>query len=159
MHRYSGIWVCSWLWRSWREEYFKWQKQRSKPRDKSPQWGCPFWDWIDLCYENNTFYLHGASEGKKVEVLNKNNNVCITISIDHKLSFRHETVACSYSMKYKSIVASGKAISIDDYDEKCRCLNLIMKKYVKKEFKFNPPSINNIKIFKIEIENITGKKF
>ena len=110
-------------------------------------------------YENNTFYLHGASEGKKVEVLNKNNNVCITISIDHKLSFRHETVACSYSMKYKSIVASGKAISIDDYDEKCRCLNLIMKKYVKKEFKFNPPSINNIKIFKIEIENITGKKF
>ena len=114
---------------------------------------------MNFGYENKTVYLHGAPEGKKIEVLEKNKNVCITFDIDHHLKFRDEHVACSYSMRYRSVILSGKAVSINDYDEKIKCMNIIMRKYSGKDFTYNAPAIKNIKVWKVEIEEITGKKF
>ncbi len=114
---------------------------------------------FNFAYQNRVIFLHTAPEGKKNDVIEKNNNICISFDIDTKLSFRNEEMACSYSMKYRSVVLSGKAMLINDYDEKVRVMNLIMVKYTGKEFTYNAPAINNIKIYKVEIEEITGKKF
>lgn len=110
-------------------------------------------------YENRTIYLHTAPEGKKNDILKKNNNICISFDIDSQLYFRNKEVACSYGMKYKSVVLSGKAIPVDNYEEKIRIMNIFMKKYTGEEFKYNAPAIKNVKIYRIETEEISGKKF
>ncbi|MFH0896154.1 MAG: pyridoxamine 5'-phosphate oxidase family protein [Bacteroidota bacterium] len=115
---------------------------------------------FNFAYENKTIYLHCAPVGKKLDVLAKNNQVCITFDTDHKISYRNENVACSWGMKFKSAVLFGKAILIEDYDEKIRILNLVMKKYAgRDDFTYNAPAINNVRVFKVEIESITGKQF
>jgi len=110
-------------------------------------------------YENDNIYLHCAREGKKLEILEKNNNVCVFFDVDHEFFHRHEKVACSYRMRYKSVMAIGKAYIIDNYDEKIKALNVIMKHYTDKEFEYSKPSVDNVKIILIKIEKMTGRKF
>jgi uncharacterized protein len=110
-------------------------------------------------YESNKIYFHTAPAGKKLEIIKKNNNVCICFNIDNELFFRDKEVACSYGMKFKSVIASGRIKEIDDYQEKVRVMNFFMKKYTGKDFSYNAPAINNVKVFKTEIEEMTGKKY
>ncbi len=119
--------------------------------------GKPYVLPFNFGYENDTLYLHSDQKGKKMDVLKNNPNVCVAFSTDHKLFFRHETVACSYGMDYRSVLAYGKVVFIEDYDEKVRVLNIIMRKYAGKEFRYNTPAVNNVAVYKVEITKIEGK--
>ena len=55
-----------------------------------------------------SYILHSGPEGSKLEMLEHNNNVCITFSLGHKLVYQHEKVACSYSMRSKVRCVGGK---------------------------------------------------
>lgn len=110
-------------------------------------------------YKDKTIYLHTRNVGKKLEVLKKNKNVCIEFDVDHDLFFRDENVACSWRMRYRSVLANGKAVFVDDFDEKVEGLKIFMEKYSDKEFQFSKPSVNNVNIIKIEVEEFTGRQF
>ena len=64
--------------------------------------GNPYVVPMNFGYENGIIYLHSGPEGSKLEMLEHNNNVCITFSVGHKLVYQHEKVACSYSMRSES---------------------------------------------------------
>lgn len=104
-------------------------------------------------------WLHSAREGKKNTILRKNPSVCIAFSSDYQLGFRHEHVACSYFMKYKSVLVFGDVEFVEDYDLKVYGMNVIMKHYTGKEFSYNPPAINNVEIFRVKLEHITGREY
>ncbi|MFO8066808.1 MAG: pyridoxamine 5'-phosphate oxidase family protein [Bacteroidales bacterium] len=110
-------------------------------------------------YEDNTIFFHTGPGGMKLDMLKKNPKACVSFSTDHKLFFRDEPVACSYGMYYRSVVAFGKIEFVEDYDEKIKCMNIIMRKYTGKDFPYNAPSIKNLVIFKLNIEKIEGKEF
>lgn len=108
-------------------------------------------------YENDTIYFHSAPEGKKIDVLRQNPEVCVAFSTDHKLFYRNEDVACSYGMQFRSVVAHGKISFIDDFDEKQKVLNIIMRKYTGKDFSYNAPAVTNVAIYKVEVTKIEGR--
>ena len=70
--------------------------------------GNPYVVPMNFGYEDGIIYLHSEPEGSKVEMLEHNNNVCITFSLGHKLVYQHEKVACSYSMRSESAMCRGK---------------------------------------------------
>jgi nitroimidazol reductase NimA-like FMN-containing flavoprotein (pyridoxamine 5'-phosphate oxidase superfamily) len=109
-------------------------------------------------YQDQIIYLHSAREGKKMDILHKNGQVCIAFSTDHVLRHSHDNVACSYGMKYRSVVANGHVEFIDDFDEKQRILNIVMKKYTGREFTFNAPAIHEVEVYRVVIESITGRE-
>jgi len=108
-------------------------------------------------YENDTIYFHSAGEGKKIDVLRKNPKVCVAFSTDHKLFHRNEEVACSYGMQFRSIVAFGDIVFINDLDEKKKVLNIIMRKYTGKNFEYNTPAVNNVAVYKLKVTSIEGR--
>ena len=110
-------------------------------------------------YQNRTIYLHCAKEGKKIDILRNNNNVCVEFDTDHDYFFRHEHVACSWRMRYRSVIVFGKAIFVEKYEEKIEGLKIFMNHYSDKNFDFSPPSVDNIEIIKIIIEQATGRQF
>ena len=69
--------------------------------------GNPYVVPMNFGYENDTLYLHSGPEGGKIEMLQHNNNVCITFSLGHKLVYQHKQVACSYSMRSESAMCRG----------------------------------------------------
>ena len=119
--------------------------------------GKPYVLPFNFGYEEGRIYLHMAPAGKKIDVLQQNPNVCVAFSADHELFHRHEKVACSYGMKYHSVLAYGRAVPVEDFDEKVRIMNVTMRKYTGKDFSYNAPAINNVTIYTIEISKIEGK--
>jgi nitroimidazol reductase NimA-like FMN-containing flavoprotein (pyridoxamine 5'-phosphate oxidase superfamily) len=112
---------------------------------------------IPLCfgYKEKTLYFHTACEGKKLEILRKNDNVCFGIDIDQELVKGKK--ACNCSMKYRSVIGFGKAELIEDIESKRRALNIIMQNYFEGFFKYPEESIQNTVVIKVEIESMTGK--
>jgi len=120
--------------------------------------GSPYVLPFNFAYENNILYFHSAPTGLKIEYLNNNPDVCIAFSTKHELHHHNAEVGCSYSMKFKSVLAFGKVKFIEDIETKTIFMNKIMKKYTGRDFSYSLPAIKNVAIFYVEIEKISGKK-
>ncbi len=108
-------------------------------------------------YEDNIIHLHSALEGKKMDILKNNPDVCVAFSTDHQLFHRHEPVACSYGMRYRSVLAFGRIEFIEQYEEKVKALNVVMRKYAGKDFTYNAPAIRNVSTYKVVVDKIETK--
>jgi uncharacterized protein len=115
---------------------------------------------MNFGYHEGILYLHAGPGGKKFDIMEKNSSACAAFSTDHELRGRHENVACSYFMKYRSVLLHGKIEMIGDYDEKVKALNIIMKKYTgKDDFSYNAPAVNNVQAFKLVVVKAEGRSF
>ncbi len=105
-------------------------------------------------------WFHSAMSGKKTDIMKENPRLCVAFSSDYELGHRHDNVACSYFMKYKSVLIQGEVEVVEDYDMKVKGMNIIMKHYTgKDDFEYNTPAINNVLIFRLKIENMTGRVY
>ena len=96
--------------------------------------GNPYVVPMNFGYENDTLYLHSGPEGGKIEMLQRNNNVCITFSLGHKLVYQHKQVACSYSMRSESAMCRGKVEFIEDMEE-CQSMESTCRSDDRKSFR------------------------
>lgn len=119
----------------------------------------PYLLGFNFAYKDGAIYIHTGRHGKKLDVLKKNNNVCVYFDSDQEIFARHEHVACSWRMRYKSVMIHGTAEILEDYDEKVEGLKIFMKHYSDRDFEFSTPSVNNVNIIKIHIYEMTGRKF
>ena len=112
---------------------------------------------VPLCfgYEDNTLYFHSASQGKKLDILKKNNRVCFEFDIDQRLKMGEK--ACEWGMTYKSVIGFGKAYFLKDFQIKRNALDHIMRNYADGSFEYSEPEIKNTTVIKVEIEQMTGK--
>lgn len=111
---------------------------------------------MNFGYKDGIIYLHSSPAGKKFDVLEKNNNVCISFYVDEALNIRHENVACSYSMKFKSVLAFGKLEDITDHDKKVEGMNEVMKQYTGRTFSYNTPAIRGVRVMKVNVDQFTA---
>ncbi len=111
---------------------------------------------VNFGFENNSLYFHCAPEGRKIDIIRKNNNVCFEIDIDHEMTV--SDTACEWNFKYKSVIGFGKAVIIDDLDGKKKALDIIMGHYSDKAFSYRDDRVDGILIVRIEIESMTGKQ-
>ncbi len=111
-------------------------------------------------FENNTVYLHSAPVGRKIDILIHKPDVCIAFSTAHELYLQSEQVACSYGMKYKSVLVKGKVEFVEDFDEKIRILNVIMRQYTRRDdFTYSSPAVKNVAVMKVVAKSIEAKAF
>lgn len=114
---------------------------------------------MNFGFADNTILLHGAKQGKKIDILKNNPNVCIVFSIDHVLRWQHEEVACSWSMKYRSVLAYGKVEFIDSNAEKEAVFHQFMKNYSEKDFKYSKPSLEEVHVLKVPVDQFEGRVY
>jgi len=114
---------------------------------------------MNFGFADNTILLHGAKVGKKTDILKNNPNLCIVFSTDHQLHWQNEDVACSWSMKYRSVLAYGKVEFVDDISEKEALLHQFMKSYSSKDFKYSKPSLNEVQVMKVPVEKFEGRAY
>jgi len=113
---------------------------------------------VPVCfgYHDNVLYFHSASKGRKIDLLRKNPNVCIEFDL---LAEPIESEnACDWSMRYQSVIGFGKAVFIEDLDEKRKALGIIMAQYTDREFQFPEKMLKATRVFRVEIEQVTGKQ-
>ena len=113
---------------------------------------------VPLCfgYKDNALYFHCAKEGKKLDIIRKNNNVCFEVDTDYQVIKAEQ--ACKFTMRYKSVIGFGKAMVIEDAEAKRRGLDIIMQQFSKGPFEYPEEDLKKTAAIKVEIESMTGKK-
>lgn len=114
---------------------------------------------MNFGFRDDVIYIHGAHNGKKVDILRIHPQVCINFSLDHTLRYQNEEVACSWSMKYRSVLCYGNIIFIQDPTQKTEAFQIIMAQYASREFKFNPPSIREVNVMKVNVDLFEGRTY
>ncbi len=121
--------------------------------------GSPYVIPMNFGYADGEIILHSAPEGKNISLLALSNRVCVTFCSDRKLVYQHPDVACSYSMLSRSALCKGSVTFIEDLAEKETAMNVTMKNYTDRPFKYSKPALMNVKVWRVTIDEMTGKAF
>jgi len=111
---------------------------------------------LNFGYQDGCLYFHSAKEGKKIELLRKNNRVSFEFDID--LAIEMTDKACNWTTKYRSVIGYGRAKIIDETAAKREALNILVKHYSGKTFNYFPEAIADTLIIQVTIESMSGKK-
>ena len=113
---------------------------------------------VPLCfgYKDSALYFHCAGQGKKLDILRKNNNVCFEVDIDHELIKAGKP--CDLGMKYKSVIGFGKAVFIEEVELKRKAFDIILQHFSEGAFEYPEEAVKNTAVIKVEIQSMTGKK-
>ena len=77
----------------------------------------------------------------------------------NELVYQHKEVACSYRMRSQSVVCKGLVHFVEADEQKVVELNKLMKQYTQNEFKYSKPAIRNVKVWIVEVHEMTAKAF
>ena len=121
--------------------------------------GHPYVIPMNFAYEKGIIYLHSGPDGGKLEMIRQHPDVCITFCDGHELVWMHQQVACSYSMKSRSVICRGRVEFVDDMDEKRRILTLLMKQYTDYPCTMGDPAVRNVVVWRVRVKQMTGKSF
>ena len=113
---------------------------------------------VPLCfgYRDRALYFHCAREGRKTDILRKNNRVCVEFDIDQELVTAEDP--CKFDMNFRSVIGFGKAYLLEDREEKRKGLEAIMQHYAGKSFSYPDEIVGKTMVIKVEVESLTGKK-
>jgi uncharacterized protein len=112
---------------------------------------------VSFGYDGESIYVHTAREGKKINHFTYNNNVCFEFERNVKL-FGNPENACKWTFSYESVIGIGKIHESESLEQKEIGLNKIMSRYSGKEWVFGDDKFNDIRVWKIEIVSMTGKR-
>ena len=101
------------------------------------------------------FYLHGALRGKKLDMIRQNRRVFVELDCD-RVPFEGEK-PCQYGLGYSSVMGRGKAVIVEDVQEKMKALTALMKTQTGKDFTFNEQLVSIVAVIRIDVEEFTAK--
>lgn len=76
-----------------------------------------------------------------------------------ELAYQNVEVACSYRMRASSVICWGNVVFEEDYDKKVEALDILMKQYTDRPFTYGRPAVLNVKIWRVDIDEISCKEF
>lgn len=99
-------------------------------------------------------YFHGALEGTKYELIERDNRVSFEMDCAHQLVM--DSIKKSCTMEYKSVIGHGHIEMVPE-KEKYDALCCLMQHYHQEDFPFNQLVMPKTKVFKLVVEALTAK--
>lgn len=101
-------------------------------------------------------YLHGATVGRKIDIIKANPKVFFEMECD--VTPFEGKVACQYGTTYASVMGLGKAEILETPEEKIDGLVKFMKTQTGKDFAFDEKMVSIVSVIKITATDFTAKK-
>lgn len=102
-------------------------------------------------------YFHGASEGRKYQLLQADPRVAFELDCRHRLLVDEEKGFCT--MAYLSVVGRGTLAEVTDPERKHGALRLIVDKYhPDAPFHFNTEAEQRTRVLELTVEELTAKE-
>ena len=111
---------------------------------------------MNFGYENKTLFFHSALEGRKINLIKKNPNLCF--EVDQVVQFKKAKIACDWSIEYKSVIGEGRAQLLYDPEEKREGLDIIMAQYSGRTFEYPSEMLEKTLVIKLVIDKMNGKQ-
>jgi len=117
--------------------------------------GQPYVLPLNFGYDGQFLYFHAASEGKKIDMIKKNNRVGFEFDILHEIIAAPK--ACDWGARYESVVGSGTAEIMDALEDKKTALTYIMRQYGSDALDFSAEIMEKTLVLRVYIREICGK--
>jgi len=121
--------------------------------------GEPYVVPISFGYDGEAVYLHCAREGRKVAPLLAGQRICLEWDAPGEL-VRGEQ-ACSFSQRYRSVIAWGTPEVLRDPQEQARALDLLLEHYAGEPpaegWQYPSAVLDSLYLVRIPLEGVTGK--
>ena len=101
-------------------------------------------------------YLHGATVGRKIDIINKNPKVFFEMECD--VTPFEGKMACQYGTTYSSVMGKGTAVVLSESADKIDGLAKFMKTQTGKDFTFDEKMVSIVNVIKITATSFTAKK-
>ncbi|MGR3294371.1 MAG: pyridoxamine 5'-phosphate oxidase family protein [Candidatus Scalindua sp.] len=118
----------------------------------------PYITPVNFVYDKDKIYFHSALEGRKIENITSNPNICF--EIDEIKSIIPGQRPCATTTEYKSIIIFGNIQIVTDIEEKVFALNKLIEKYAPQSPKLSSSSgaIARTNVLVIGIKEMTAKQ-
>jgi uncharacterized protein len=113
---------------------------------------------LSFGFDGQYIYFHSAIAGRKVEILlHKNKRVCV--EFEQHVELIRNPRACGYGLRFLTVMGDGFAELVTDVAAKKYALNQLMRHYEPAwiDEQFTEPQLDSVLIFKITLEELTGK--
>ncbi|MBM6828818.1 pyridoxamine 5'-phosphate oxidase family protein [Anaerotignum lactatifermentans] len=111
---------------------------------------------ISIVREEDHFYFHSAMEGEKIDSLVARPEICVSAVS------RCRPVKDRFTMEYESAVIFGKAVMVEDDEEKVHGLRLLCQRFCPEnmaEFDVSiARSLKRTAVIRVDISSVTGKR-
>ncbi|HVP95743.1 pyridoxamine 5'-phosphate oxidase family protein [Methanoregula sp.] len=118
--------------------------------------GEPYVVPVCFAYGENAIYFHSAPEGKKMEMLGKNPRCCV--EVDQSSGPIRNDNPCAWEMRYQSVICTGIARILTDYEEKCAAMNRLLQHYGSPGHAFTEKEMERVCLVKISLDGMTAKQ-
>lgn len=103
--------------------------------------------------------LHTAAAGRKIEFIERNPRVCFEIEGPYEL--RRGDTACSWGLRYESLIGYGVLREVVGTDDKAEALACLMRQQAGGEpmepWAFSEREVGATRVWRLTIESISGK--
>ena len=109
--------------------------------------------------ERLALYFHCAHEGRKIDMLRRNNRVCFGADVDREFFQSDTGTSCGCSMRFRSVVGSGRVAFVTDPAEKLEGLSAILNHFAPgATMRFTEEMIARTTVLRLDVEEISGKR-
>ncbi len=102
------------------------------------------------------FYMHGAREGHKLELIRRNPHVCVELECDVE-PISGGDIPCKYGAAYASLIGRGKAALVTEEQEKRRALKLLMAHQTGRDFAIDGAMAASVEVMEVVLSEFTAK--
>lgn len=106
-------------------------------------------------YDGRCLYFHAAPEGRKIDILRRNDRVAFEFDILHGIVPGER--ACDWGSRYESVVGSGTAEIVEDAQARKAALDCIMRQYGSDAIDFSESALARTLILRVRILALSGK--
>lgn len=112
---------------------------------------------LNFGYSDRALYFHSAGEGKKIELIKKNNRVTFEVEDFNRLITAD--TSCGYTTDYRSVIGRGRIEMLSNLDEKRHGLDILMAQHGKKgPNTYREGSLEKLAVLKLTIDEISCKQ-
>jgi nitroimidazol reductase NimA-like FMN-containing flavoprotein (pyridoxamine 5'-phosphate oxidase superfamily) len=118
---------------------------------------CPYIVPISFGYEVKdgkvSIFIHGAKEGRKIDLIRKNPCVSVEADICHSFTDTGHSITC----QYESVMGSGLAAEVEG-EEAMHGLSLLMAHVGYASYGFDESVLPHLRVFRIDLDSLVGKR-
>ena len=100
-------------------------------------------------------YFHAAMEGKKLDLIAKDNRATFEMDCEHNFILYEERMSCT--MGYASVIGHG-TIEIVPEEDKYGALKILMRQYHAEDFAFQTDMMKVTTVMKMTVTDMVGKR-
>ncbi len=104
---------------------------------------------------NLTIYLHSATKGRKLDLIQKNPKVFFSLECD-VMPFEG-VLPCQYGTVYSSVMGRGVAEIVENVELKKQAMTVLMKSQTGKDFTFTDKLVSIVSVIRIRVSDYTAK--